>query len=79
MDKKTYLLTKDEFNKKVCRINAFVVHIGHYATSMVIKIDIYTYVAANYYIGGDYVELYANNDKKMIEWCEENFEGRWAE
>lgn len=79
MNKKTYLVTKEEFNKKVCAIDTFVVRISDYTTSMVIKIDIYAYVPANYYIGGNYVELYANNDKKMIEWCEESFEGRWSE
>lgn len=79
MNKKSYLVTKDEFNRKVIKLPIFVSYVCKYHVSMVAKVATFLYVGINFYIDGEYIEFLVDNDEAIIKWVESNFKGRWAE
>lgn len=79
MNKKTYLVTKDEFNKKAIRLPIFVSCVCKYLVTMLGKVATFLYVAISYHTDGEYVEFLVDNDENIVKWVEENFEGSWAE
>lgn len=79
MNKKNYLVTKDEFNRKAIKLPIFISYVCKYHASMVAKVETFLYVGINFYIDGEYVEFLVDNDEAIIKWVEENFIGSWAE
>lgn len=77
-NKKTYLVTKDEFNRKAFNLKIFVSYVCNYSTGMMAKVGDFIYVPITYYCDGEFVEFLVNNSAELIEYVEKNFIGRWA-
>lgn len=78
-NKKTYLVTKDEFNRKAVKLSIFVSYVSKYNVSMVAKVRDFVYIGLNFYIDGEYIEFLVGNRADFIDYVESNFKGRWAE
>lgn len=78
-NKKTYLVPKDEFNRKVLKLPISVCYVSKYNVAMVAKVSDFVYIGLNFYIDGEYIEFLVENRADFIDYVESNFKGRWAE
>ena len=77
-NKKTYLVSKDEFNRKAAELCIFASYVSKHNVAMVAKVSDYVYMGLNFYADGEYVEFLVDNRNDLIEYVESNFIGRWA-
>lgn len=77
-NKKIYLVSSAEFNSKAPKLSIFVSYVGKYSVAMVAKVADFIYIGINYYIEGEYVEFLVDNRDELVEYVENNFNGRWA-
>lgn len=77
-NKKTYLVAKDEFNRKTAQVNMLVNFIGGSLISMLFNYRRCGYILCDYHVGCEYVVLTSHNEEEANA-IEAEFEGRWAE